>query len=298
LVPVAAPLRRPGIAAAAGRTTLLLSGYATVVAGLTWASAGPWDRLRRPGPAPFDTLLTTTAAAGAWLCLAWLTVGFTVAALAALPNAAGRWCAAASVRIAPATVRRLAGLVLDAAIVSGTGLAGALPASAAGWPGLPAATTVPLPDLDRPAAVASGTPIPHPSSTHPSSTHPSTTLAVPPPVSPHVSALVPPLLSPPVRPALAPVATAAAGADAPVHLVTATPRGEQRADEVVVHRGDTLWDIAARHLRSDASDAEIAAGWPRWYEANRHVVGDDANLIQPGQHLRAPTPADTAKEAR
>jgi hypothetical protein len=260
-------------------------------------------------------LLTTTAAAGAWLCLAWLTVGFTVAALAALPNAAGRWCAAASVRIAPATVRRLASLVMGAAIVSGTGLAGALPASAAGWPGLPAATTVPLPDLDRPAAVASGTPIPHPSSTHPSSTHPSsthpsTTLAVPPPVpppvsppvsphvSPHVSPLVPPLLSPPVRPALAPVATAAAGADAPVHLVTATPRGEQRADEVVVHRGDTLWDIAARHLRSDASDAEIAAGWPRWYEANRHVVGDDANLIQPGQHLRAPTPADTAKEAR
>lgn len=69
--------------------------------------------------------------------------------------------------------------------------------------------------------------------------------------------------------------------------------GGQRptADElstVVVHRGDTLWDIAARHLDEGASAAEIAAAWPAWYEANRDVIGPDPDLILPGQQLQAP----------
>ena len=68
------------------------------------------------------------------------------------------------------------------------------------------------------------------------------------------------------------------------------------ADSVTVRRGDSLWRIAAEHLDADASDAEIAAAWPRWYEANRAVIGSDPNLIHPGQVLRAPdvAPAGTA----
>jgi nucleoid-associated protein YgaU len=57
---------------------------------------------------------------------------------------------------------------------------------------------------------------------------------------------------------------------------------------VVVHRGDTLWDIVGRALGPAASDLEIAREWPRWYAHNRSVIGDDPDLILPGQVLRRP----------
>jgi hypothetical protein len=60
---------------------------------------------------------------------------------------------------------------------------------------------------------------------------------------------------------------------------------------VVVLRGDTLWSIAAHHLgnsMSTARAADIEAEWPRWLAANRDVIGDDADLILPGQLLRPP----------
>ncbi|HEU4491012.1 MAG TPA: LysM peptidoglycan-binding domain-containing protein, partial [Jiangellales bacterium] len=62
-------------------------------------------------------------------------------------------------------------------------------------------------------------------------------------------------------------------------------------DEVVVRRGDSLWQIAARALNGDATDAEIATEWPRWYETNRDVVGDDPHLLLPGTVLRPPAQA-------
>ncbi|KGN37072.1 LysM peptidoglycan-binding domain-containing protein, partial [Knoellia aerolata] len=62
------------------------------------------------------------------------------------------------------------------------------------------------------------------------------------------------------------------------------------ADEVVVHRGDSLWSIAARHLGPDASAAEIDRSWRRWFALNRDRVGPDPDLILPGQVLRVPGP--------
>jgi nucleoid-associated protein YgaU len=59
---------------------------------------------------------------------------------------------------------------------------------------------------------------------------------------------------------------------------------------VTVAPGDSLWLIAARRLGADASQGEVAAAWPRWYAANRDVIGPDPNLIHPGQRLRTPTP--------
>jgi hypothetical protein len=50
-----------------------------------------------------------------------------------------------------------------------------------------------------------------------------------------------------------------------------------------------LWNIAARHLGPHASAAEIARAWPRWYAANRAVIGIDPGVILPGQVLYAPT---------
>ncbi len=58
---------------------------------------------------------------------------------------------------------------------------------------------------------------------------------------------------------------------------------------VVVRRGDTLWDIAARHLHGRRTNARIARAWPQWYRLNRRVIGADPNLILPGMRLRIPT---------
>jgi hypothetical protein len=69
----------------------------------------------------------------------------------------------------------------------------------------------------------------------------------------------------------------------------ASPAAPADAEAAVrVQPGDSLWLIAARRLGPDASDAEIAAAWPRWYAANAHVIGDDPSLIRSGEVLRAP----------
>jgi nucleoid-associated protein YgaU len=70
-------------------------------------------------------------------------------------------------------------------------------------------------------------------------------------------------------------------------LVTTAP-GAEGPRETVVRRGDTLWDIARAHLGPDATDAEVAAEWPRWHEANRSVIGADPDALLPGQVLHAP----------
>lgn len=61
---------------------------------------------------------------------------------------------------------------------------------------------------------------------------------------------------------------------------------ESRA--VTVGAGDTLWDIAAKDLGKLATDTEIAAHWPKWYSANKDVIGPDPAILLPGQVLLAP----------
>ncbi len=80
-----------------------------------------------------------------------------------------------------------------------------------------------------------------------------------------------------------------------VGVLAGRPAGEDEDEAgVVVRRGDSLWAIAARHLGEGATDAEVAAQWPRWYAANRDVVGPDPDLIRPGQVLRPPAAAGGA----
>ena len=64
---------------------------------------------------------------------------------------------------------------------------------------------------------------------------------------------------------------------------TTAPRGHYR-----VAPGDSLWSIAARHLPPGADAAAIDRAWPRWWRANRDVIGADPGLIHPGQVLRRP----------
>jgi resuscitation-promoting factor RpfA len=58
---------------------------------------------------------------------------------------------------------------------------------------------------------------------------------------------------------------------------------------VVVAPGDSLWSIAERHGEPGAAAADVAVAWPRWYAANRHVIGPDPGLLQVGTVLRVPS---------
>jgi hypothetical protein len=69
----------------------------------------------------------------------------------------------------------------------------------------------------------------------------------------------------------------------------ASGSGDQHApaDHHVVVAGDSLWRISADRLPG-AAPAEIAAGVQELKDANRDVIGTDANLILPGQRLVLP----------
>ncbi len=65
----------------------------------------------------------------------------------------------------------------------------------------------------------------------------------------------------------------------------------------VVERGDSLWRIAkALLLRSgsDASGASVASFWRSIYALNRDTIGDDPDLIHPGQVFEIPGGLDGA----
>ena len=57
----------------------------------------------------------------------------------------------------------------------------------------------------------------------------------------------------------------------------------------MVAPGDTLWDLAAAALPATATDAQIATAWQGWYALNVAVIGDDPDLLRPGQHLQVPS---------
>ncbi|MBB2902144.1 nucleoid-associated protein YgaU [Kineococcus radiotolerans] len=56
--------------------------------------------------------------------------------------------------------------------------------------------------------------------------------------------------------------------------------------EVVVHRGDTLWSLASARCGPGAGPGEIAAEQQRLHAANLDVIGEDPDLLLPGQVLR------------
>lgn len=99
--------------------------------------------------------------------------------------------------------------------------------------------------------------------------------------------------------------TAAAASAAPVPAASAphplaraaTPAPAAAPATYVVRPGDSLWAIAARHLGPSATDAAIAAEWPRWYRANRAVIGADPGLIHVGTRLVVPSPRRTGTSA-
>lgn len=59
---------------------------------------------------------------------------------------------------------------------------------------------------------------------------------------------------------------------------------------VVVHPGDSLWELARADLPAAADDAAVALRVREIYRANRAVIGADPDLIRPDQRLRMPRP--------
>jgi resuscitation-promoting factor RpfA len=233
---------------------------------LAWATAQP-VRAARAGAATYDDLLASAVAAAAWTAFGYLVLVLAATSLGALPGAVGRACQAVAEAVTPAACRQVARLAVGLTVAAG-GVTSTVPAAAAAG-------------ADRaavPAAVA-----------EPAA---ATTADADPAAHPGLSAL--PAIGRPgqVGGWVPEVPSATAGPATPARLVAAAPRdAETVTDEVVVRRGDSLWRVAERALGPDATDAEIATEWPRWYDANRDVVGDDPDLLLPGTVLRPPSQA-------
>lgn len=274
----------PCVARPAGATAAVALAGASLVAAAAVGSiflsiAGDaWTATAAAGPAgPADGILLVSALGGALLSL-WLGLGTTLSALSALPGAFGHACRLLAGWVAPAALRKVVAFVLGTTLT-----AALLPGSAVAGSGheAPRPTVVtaprnviravrdaadaapdasfrfvsdPVPDGDDGMAGMGGM------GGMEAAPPPSWSLERPGSRDSHVSSPKP--TPPEVR--------------APT------------ADGIVVHRGDTLWSIAARHLGPTVTAADIDAEYHRWFAANREVIGDDANLILPGQLLSPP----------
>jgi hypothetical protein len=67
-----------------------------------------------------------------------------------------------------------------------------------------------------------------------------------------------------------------------------TPSERPAEHRVEVRPGDTLWAIAVRSLPAGADPGAVARRCRHIHQTNRAVIGDDPDLIRPGQRLRVP----------
>jgi hypothetical protein len=246
-------------------------GWAGLEYALVRAALQQWRLVTAPGPASIDEALTLVAAVVAVLLCTWLGLSTLAALLTHLPGAIGRLADRLARAWAPRVTRRVAAVLVGAAVT------GALaPGTALGEAPPPAAAAVPAAPLAAPARTALAGP----------------SALEAPGFAPTEAALPSPGFAPtagaPIDDAPGWVPTRPVHRPQPSAALVVPGQVRHEATEVVVHRGDTLWGIVARHLGPHASDAEVARAWPRWYAANREVIGDDPDLIKPGQVLHAP----------
>ena len=190
--------------------------------------------------------------------------------LALLPGAVGRAAHAVTQVATPRAIRRFSALLLGVGLVAGlapatsaavpsTRVVAAAPLPDPGFaPASPVAPRAPQPDADRPPSRSTPDPTPSTSTSE--------------------------------SPGRRWLPTAPTVRDQPdVRVLSRPPRSaDLERTEVVVTRGDSLWSIAARFLGPDVGDAQVADAWPSWYAMNRTVIGDDPDVLLPGQVLRVP----------
>jgi nucleoid-associated protein YgaU len=238
-----------------------LGGIATVAAGgLAWATGrAAWSGTSRLGTgsvAVADGVLVLVAGLTAVVALGGALAAL-LGAVAVLPHGVGSAPRRAVLRRAPRWAGRSATVLLALSLAS----------PAAAVPGAPAERTVAT--AERTVATAVG-PVASAAPEESSGATPRGEAAVEVPL---------PGWTPPAERLSADAGLVAAGG---------SPLDADRT--VVVHRGDTLWAIAARHLGPGATAEEVAQAWPRWHESNRSVIGDDPDLLLPGQQLTPPPP--------
>lgn len=281
--------------------TALLVAYA-------WATA---PALSADAP---DQIIAVILACALGALIAWNLLWSAIAHAAAAGRAPGALRRALARAVARAGTRHSRALLARAgasAVIGGITLAGIPLAGANAAPASPLAATAPAADEGTRAAAESSqelnltwagptgaaeagrspAPAGTPSATPPA---PSTPASEGPATAPGAS---------PAAPSAAPRAAAPAPASQPSRPAP-EPRSAPRPDSptpvapdpgtapdgratVTVRPGDTLWSITAAALPS-ADDAQIAAAWPRLYEANADAIGPDPSLLLPGQVLTIP----------
>lgn len=296
--------RRSGITAT---SVLVTIGAGVVTWGLARLAAHDWPVAASAGPASLDEVVSAGLAWAATVLAGWLTLTCLIALLCAAPGAVGATAARLARWLTPRVARRALSLALGAsvgtvALPAPAAIAVAVSAStgddaasehaaehagehagSAPTPGFRASPPDPAASQAQPVgavgefAALSAIEIPAPDTTAPDAPAPPPATGV---SASGASAPAPGWL--PDRPA--PVSRS----DHPGLLGGRLRPTATAIDTVTVQRGDTLWSIVADHLGPGATDAEIAAEWPRWFEANRAVIGSNPDVILPGQQLRAP----------
>ena len=270
---------------------LAVGAFAVVVLG-RWAWL-LWQGVRGPGPASASELLVALAASAGAVLGAWLWLGMVASALSRLPGVGA--LAAPLNALAPRVARSAVAFLIGATLVGGAAAtAQAAPTSSASA-SVAGAVRSPGVTLIHTTTDPSPSPSPSPSATPgaaPTTSGPDVSItpgAGPQAGQPSASAPADAGSSPGWRPS---APTVRPGLDprfhAPAARQPAGTDGGAQPRQVVVVRGDTLWSIAARALGPEATPAQIAAEWPRWYAANRDVIGPNPDIIRPGEILTAP----------
>ncbi|MDQ4503261.1 hypothetical protein [Sinomonas sp. ASV322] len=288
-------------------TTLLGVGAVLVAAGrllVDAASPGTWGDPASlfagaaDGNAHLDVALGLMACAAGLAVVSWWLVAMTFAVAAALFTAAGHhrqagWASAVS----PAFMRRLALTVLGMTLMTGTAAHAAPDSPDPAWsPTAVSASTVgseqagPLEPMQETAssvgpAQTAASQAPQPDAAQAGPTSPTSTPSPLAPDAPSSDAPSSPTTHP-TEPAWTPTASPPSGG--PLLRTETRPVATINTAAVEVRPGDSLWTIVARQLGPGASELDVADAWPRWFDANREVIGGNPDVIRPGQLLCPP----------
>lgn len=257
----------------------VLLGCADQPARLAEGLRSPYAWVAEVGP---DAAVSTLAASLLWLVALWTAGALSITALALLPGRVGLHAQVVAARVTPALLRRVLGAAAGTSILISPSPAFADTAASSapapvGTSASPTSTAAPSLPMDRPGEKSGGGFTEAPSlpalgwPTDPiESAGPARSVAGDPPT---------------------PAGSVAGDPATPAASKPAEPRSAPSGDHVRVRPGDSLWSIAAHRLGAAGSPARIQGEWPRWYSANRQLIGADPNLLRPGMSLLAPQPA-------
>lgn len=229
--------------------------------------------------------LVLVTAVVVWFLLLWGSTVMVVALAGRLPGGAGRRCRSMLVRIAPGVARNLVLTAVGASIITGLAAVGTGAASAESVPaGGPAQASSWTSVEGSAVQLRSGQADPGSQTPDPMGISKASALRL------DIDWPAGPVQAPPTPEN--PVDIDWPNAGRPVISAVPAPVPPASSPAVmpptVVHRGDSLWSIAAHHLPANATDAQIQTASHQWFVANAAVIGHDPNLILPGQILQAP----------